>query len=82
MSSAFHCSCGHEFSAADVHGAIDRLLDMCRRLVNILENRARANDYFTTRSQASLRGFVASCLGSLGEAAGFVIGKLLGKLLI
>lgn len=81
MSSTFHCSCGHAFSAGDVHLAIDRLVDTCRRLLDILEGSAKANNLFAKRTETSFRGFMASVVEGLGEAAGFVVGKLLGRFL-
>jgi hypothetical protein len=79
MTSKFYCSCRHEFSASDVSDAIETLMYTCRRLVEILESSAYAEAAFTRRNETSFRGFMGQILHGLGNAAGFVLGKLLGR---
>lgn len=80
MASTFYCTCGHCFHARDVSEAIETLVLTCQRLVDILEASTNAHSAFNDRTSESFRGFVTSVLHGLGKAAGFVIGKLLGKL--
>lgn len=75
--SAFKCTCGHMFYAAEVSSALDGLMSVCRRLADELVENAAHIRRIRTRSEASFRGWVGGLVKSLGGAAGFVIEKLL-----
>jgi hypothetical protein len=77
--SIFHCRCGYSFQANDVSEAIESLLSVCRQLATMLDANERAMTSMRARSEMSARSFAAMLVKNLGKAAGFVIGKLLGK---
>ncbi|MEX3653890.1 hypothetical protein ABFW14_12200 [Mycolicibacterium fortuitum] len=75
--STFYCSCGNVFSAQEVHKAIDELMSMCLRLIDIIEESEAADKLRKTRAESSLRIFTSELVRGLGAAAGFAIEKLL-----
>ncbi|MFF0526776.1 hypothetical protein ACFYT3_00165 [Nocardia amikacinitolerans] len=81
MASVFYCSCGHSFSASEVAEAIDGLMDTCRRLLTFIDDTSRSDAQFRARTDSSLRRFISEVFYALGDAAGFAIGKLLGRFL-
>lgn len=81
MASVFYCSCGHSFSAVEVAEAIDGLMDTCRRLLTFIDDTSRSDTAFRARTDSSLRRFVSEVVHALGDAAGYAIGKLLGRFL-
>ena len=71
--SEYHCRCEHIFRPKDVNKAIKTMLNVCKTAIDELERRNLAIRERNDLYRSSVREFLISFMGTLGNWAGLAI---------